>query len=331
MPRYSRRAQGFKKLRTTHQAAIFLGRLSNDQWATVQDEARTLRVPHVHPQAFNDIANNDRRAVMMALHLEHKAVRRGHDIGGGLFDAIGEVGKKIWNGVKEVFRPIKAGWNIASNLTHPLFHGNAISDHTRLVASAINQSYVLDETQRADYVGDLVRDQSLSSEFIDVWNDPHREPPYTLITVRGSATTQDFAVDDTQILASGNIQSNRIGPELARILNKYEDTHVEIAGHSLGTTLIAKALSENGLEGKIDQIDFFNPASTPLHSSIVNEFGGDPKSHFYMNMSDLVSFGQLMDDTPVNLTMNGPKLSPLDAHSITQWMGDAEIETGQLD
>jgi hypothetical protein len=38
-----------------------------------------------------------------------------------------------------------------------------------------------------------------------------------------------------------------------------------------------------------------------------------------------------MDDTPVNLTMNAPKLSPLDAHSINQWMGDAEIETGQLD
>mgnify|MGYP006088207441 CR=1 FL=1 len=333
MPRYStrKRAGRYKALRSTHQASVFLGRLSNEQWKIVQDQARTLNVPHVHPQAFHDLANNDRRAVMMALHLEHKAARKGHNIGGGLFDALGEVGKWIWDGAKQVFRPIKAVWNIASNLTHPLFHGNSISDHTRLVASAITQSYVLDESQRADYVGDLIRDQDLSSEFIDVWTDTKRDPPYTLITVRGSATAQDFLVDDTQILATGNIHDNRISGELGTILAKYGDSNVEIAGHSLGTTLIAKALSENGLADKIDTIDFFNPASTPLTDSIVSEFGQDEKAHFFMNMSDFVGWGAMMDDTPVNLTMNNPKLNPADAHSISQWVDNANFETGQLE
>lgn len=46
----------------------------------------------MHRGAFMDIANNDRRAVMVGLHAEHKAKKRGELVGGGLTDALAHIG-----------------------------------------------------------------------------------------------------------------------------------------------------------------------------------------------------------------------------------------------
>jgi hypothetical protein len=273
---------------------------------------------------------------MHALHAEHKARKRGEHVGGGLGSALGHIGKWIWGHVLDpivepFIKPFKKIWNIASHVTYPLFHSTSISEHSSLVASAIKQSYILDETKRADFVGDLVRDQELSSKFIDVWVDEHREPPYALITVRGSKKPEDFLIDDLAILGTGRSR-NLIQGELSRAVNKYADAGtVEVASHSLGTTLVAEAIQgDPSLNDKIDRIDFYNPATTPLTHAVVSDFVNDPKSHWYMCMTDMVGWGEFAESTPKNLIMLGPKLNPIAAHGLEQWVKD-EPETGQLD
>lgn len=107
---------------------------------------------------------------------------------------------------------------------------------------------------------------------------------------------------------------------------------MEVASHSLGTSLVARALDEDTqLAQKVDKIDFFNPASTPLTNSIVSEFGSDDKANFYMTMSDFVGWGTMMDTKPKNLVMLGPKLNPADSHGLDQWINNNRAETGKLE
>ena len=177
-------------------------------------------------------------------------------MGGGLWDAVNSIGKKIWDTATS---PIRTAWHAAQNFTYPLFHDHSISEHTNLIATCISESYELDEDERADYVGSLIRDQDLSTEYMDVWVDNHREPPYALISVRGSAKAKDFLVDDAGILLTGKSR-NLIQTDLKRAVDKYADAGtVEVAGHSLGTTLVSEALQgDSTILDKIDRVDFFN-------------------------------------------------------------------------
>jgi len=167
-----------------------------------------------------------------------------------------------------------------------------------------------------------------------VWVDNHREPPYALISVRGSAKAKDFLVDDAGILLTGKSR-NLIQTDLKRAVDKYADAGtVEVAGHSLGTTLVSEALQgDSTILDKIDRVDFFNPATSPLTKAVVSDFSDESKAHFYENQGDLVGLGQMLySSAPKNVTMLPiQSMNPLTNHGIEQWMGKTEIKTGQLD
>jgi len=335
MPRYTKKKRKgeFKTLKSVHQHAL-LGSLDDEDWKLIQKVAadRTKHHKHVHPGAYKDLAKGGRLGVLWAVSEEQKARRRGEYVGGGLVDALTSVGKTIW---KMGSTPFKVAWHSAQNFTYPLFHDNSISTHTNLVATALSESYELDESLRADYIGPLIRDQELSTKFLDVWIDEHRNPPYALISVRGSKNAEDFLVDDVAILASGRTPRNLIQSDLKRAVEKYADAGtVEVASHSLGTTLVAQSLeSDPTLLEKIDRVDYFNPASSPLFESVVSEFSQNDKSFFFENQADLVGLGQMIySSPPKNLTMLSIKsLNPMTNHGVAQWMPETKIETGQLD
>ena len=335
MPRYSKqkRKKEHKTLKSIHQHARFLGGLREDDWRVFQRAAQNRENQHknVHAGAYKDLAKGGRLEVLWGLNEEHKARKRGHYVGGGLGDAINSIGKTIW---KWGTRPITSAWHAAQNFSYPILHNNAVSEHTNLVASALHQSYVLDENLRADYVGDLIRDQSLSTKYLDVWVDKHRVPPYALISVRGSKEAEDFVVDDVAIAASGRSR-NLIETDLKRAVDKYADKFtVEVAGHSLGTALIAESLdSDRTLLSKIDRVDLFNPATSPVVNSVVSDYNQNDKVYYFENQADLVGLGQMLySSPPKNLTMKAiHSLNPATNHGIGQWMPEKEIETGQLD
>ena len=337
MPRYSsknKKKGEFKTLKSVHQHARLLGSLRDDDWRLIQKvaEDRTKHHKHVHHGAYKDLASGGRLDVLWGINEEHKARKKGEYVGGGLGDALASAAKTLW---KMGSMPFKVAWHSAQNFTYPLFHDNSISEHTNLVATALSESYELDESLRADYIGPLIRDQELSTKYLDVWVDEHRSPPYALVSVRGSKNAEDFLVDDVSILASGRTPRTLIQGDLKRAVEKYADAGtVEVASHSLGTTLVAQSLeADPTLLDKIDRVDYFNPATSPIFESVVSEFSQDDKSFFYENQADLVGLGQMLySSPPKNLTMLSIKsLNPLTNHSVAQWMPETKIDSGQLD
>ena len=118
------------------------------------------------------------------------------------------------------------------------------------------------------------------------------------------------------------------------MLEKYKGNHIEIAGHSLGTQLIAEALREHpDMYDQIKRISLFNPASSPLApESSVQNLSSEDKVHFFENQADLVGLGQMMwAEPPKNLVMKTIRsLNPLENHTIDQWLPSEKFETGQL-
>ena len=327
MPKYRRRQkQSFKPLRRPEQFAWFLGMLNDDQFSEFQSQES--QAPHVHPAAFDDARKSSKLQLIHALHQEHKAGKRGQLVGGGLGDAMNSLGKMLFDvGIK----PLQAPWNLATNLAAPLTHNTTVSDHAKFLASTIEQSYELDETKRADYIGDFVRDTDLSTEYTDVWVDTSTSPKHVIMSVRGTKKSGDFA-DDAVIAATGRVQ-NRIGLDVGKMLQKYPKSHIELAGHSLGTQFIAESLREHpDMYDQIERISLFNPASTPLTEGSVQKMSDDSKTYFYENVGDLVGLGQMMwSEPPKNLVMKPPQsMNPLSNHSLDQWLPETEAETGQL-
>ena len=327
MPAYRRRQRRvFRPLQRPEQFGWFLGMLDENQFAEFQRQ--TSEATHVHPAAFEDAQKSSKLQLIHALHAEHKAGRRGQKIGGGLGDAMNSLGKTLFNvGMK----PLQIPWNLASNLARPLTHSNTVSDHAKFLASAIQQSYELDESKRADYLGNFVRDPELSTEYTDVWVETTTSPKHVVMSVRGTKKSGDFG-DDAMIAATGRAP-NRIGMDVGKMLSKYPKSHVELAGHSLGTQFIAESLREHpDMYDQIERISLFNPASTPLTEGAVQKMSDDSKTYFYENVADLVGLGQMLwSEPPKNLVMNNPQsMNPLENHSLDQWLPETEIETGQL-
>ena len=316
MPHYSppeiagKRQELNSPLRQTY----FLRSLSNDQYAVIQEAARTATDPNVHPDAFADLAKASRHQLIYGLWQEHAAKRRGEKTGAGLGSGL----KALMVGIG---KPISGLYNYARNFSHAYTHNNQISGHTRLVAYAIQETYKADTDSRKKQLGDYDRVEDLSSDWLDVWkNDTTNQ---ILVTCRGSRDASDFAIDDLGIL-SGIGPRDLVSSELSKIFEAYDDDYeIELSGHSLGGSLIALAMSKNPDIIDPERIDFFNPGTTPipgLHDA-VNSFSKDERAHYYMNALDAVSLGQQAGEAPVNLIMNKPQswVNPVANHMMDQW------------
>ena len=312
MPRYTSR-QSFQPLKSVHRQTVCLRGLSNDHYKLLQDAAKTASHPDIHDQAFRDIARADRMQLIHGLWEEHHARRRGEPTGGGLGDAFNWLGKKVWS-------PIKHVWNGAKNYYHYFAHENTISDHTRLVARGIQQTYNKKKDDRLDQLGTFKRVEELSTDWLDVWKDAERDQ--ILVTCRGSRDPVDFAVDDLAILAGHNPR-DLVSSQLRDIFQRYgDDYEIELAGHSLGSSLLATALANNS-DLKPFKMDFFNPGTNPWPGieDAVKSYSSDDRAHYFVNAIDPVSLGE-MGESPSNLIINSPQswVNPVSNHAIDQWI-----------
>jgi hypothetical protein len=327
MPRYRKKHIGqFKPLHHPHQFSYFLGSLSDEQFKQFQNHE--VSHPGVHPGAYKDARTSTRLQIIHAISAEHKAAQRGELVGGGLGDALNSIGNALYN---VAIKPFQVPWNLAANLVAPLTHGSTVSEHTQLIASAVKQSYIKDETERADYVGDLIRDPALSTSYTDVWVNKGSKPDFVLMSVRGTQDAKDVG-EDFKLAFSGR-SDNLIGMDIGKMLKKYPDSHVELAGHSLGTQLIAEALIDHpDLYDQIEKINLFNPASSPLIEGAVQKMSDDSKTFFFENQADLVGLGQMMwAEPPKNLVMKTIRsINPAENHTIDQWLPSEAYDTGQL-
>ena len=319
MPRYSAQSQtGFRPLTSAHRQTVFLRNLSDAQYSALQEYAKTAVANHVHPQAFQDLASGSRQQVIWALWQEHDTkYKRGEKVGGGLADALHWTTQKVW-------QPLRGAWNYAANSYHYFTHDNTISDHTRFVAKAISETYNPEIETRQARLGDYQRIEKWSTDWVDVWkNDATNQ---ILCTVRGSRDASDFLVDDVGILA-GTGPRDLVSSELRDIFKEYGDDYdIETAGHSLGGSLLALALSNNDHLDPV-RINFFNPGTSPLPFArdAVNHYSSDDRAYYYMNAIDPVSFGELAE-SPTHLLLHAPVswTNPVENHILKQWIVDPD-------
>ena len=319
MPNYSARTSSdFRPLTSAHRKTTFLRHLSDDQFTQFASLAKSMETHHIHQQAFDDIGRSTRYQLIHGLWAEQKSKHAGEEVGGGLGDAFNYIGNKMSDLGHATWKPFQSVWNYAQNAMHYFTHDNSISNHTKMVARMIKETYKKDKDARADHMGPFQRVPEFSNSWIDVWKG--EDTNQIFVTCRGSVDAADWLIDDVGI-ATGQGPRDLIGADLKRIFDKYEKEYdIEVAGHSLGGALVAEGLKSYNLDA--DRIDFFNPGASPIPWSkdAVNEFASDKDAYFFVNAIDPVSLGQL-GEKPQHLIMNNPQswTNPIDNHSIDQW------------
>lgn len=329
MPRYkSRRKKPFKRIKTAKALATFIAQLGPREFKALQEAAKTRQSKHVHPGAFKDLSTGSKQQLIHAIHEEEKARHSGSPVGGGLTDAFSDMGSWMWDKTQTLVPGLKIAnglYHGVANNVSAMTHDNSISDHTHQIADFVQLAYSDDvdkPTDVAGYTRDSIYDRN---QYIDVWQNSDTD--HVIVAVRGTKTseTSDLA-EDSKILTGGSPQ-DLISSDLQEIVQKYGDDSIEIAGHSLGSSLIGAAFdSKPGLLDSFDRVDLFNPGSSPLaESNVVNALSDKEQVHWYMNSADLVGWGALAQNTlpSDNLVMNGPQgFSPLANHGIEQWTSD---------
>ena len=313
MPRYSSRdPSGFKSLNSVQRQTVFVRNLGEENWNRLQKIAGQSSATDIHDGAFSDIANaSSQLHLIHGLWGEHKARAKGEKTGGGLGDAVNWIARTVSS-------PFRAAWNIAKNYAHNNYV-NTVTNHTRLVARMLKQTYITDIDKRKTDMGTYERIEDMSTDFIDVWEDDERDQ--ILVTVRGSINPEDWLVDDAKILVTGKPR-NKIAKQLQKVFDKYEKTNdIECAGHSLGASLLATAVSESDLQP--DRIDLFSPGTSfiPGTSDPVGDVGKRPNTWIYANAADPVSAGAL-GESHTHLVLNAPQsfVNPIANHSLDQWI-----------
>ena len=128
---------------------------------------------------------------------------------------------------------------------------------------------------------------------------------HVYIACRGTKMQLRDLIDDVEIAFTGNVAVDEIKDEMQRILKDTSpDVIVDAGGHSLGTTLLLKAYSDDPLfKKRIRQTFLFNPAASPVADleGFENEtevFEQDETVRYFINLSDVVCKGRSPRSTP---------------------------------
>lgn len=306
MPRYSKRIT-YSPL-TYSQTSVFIHHAPPEVWRLLEDT-----IAESAPPAHKTMLQYSQPAIVG--HLSQRG-----PLGGSLKGAVHWAAKKIFGAtpVGKMYNSFKKIWNMARNVDSAYRHNNKRSEHTNLVASAIQQGYK-DEGKRKVKIKNL-QHVPYPNEFVDLWID--EEENYVLATVRGSKSAKDWLGDNTKIAVTGD-PSNRIGAALRDIADKYaKENRLEVGGHSLGSDLISLAIKhDRELLKEFDRVDLFNPGANPLVRGSINELTSEDSVHYYLNLGDPVSTG-LLGSHPQNVVLNKPNLNPLKNHGLGQWIDE---------
>lgn len=181
----------------------------------------------------------------------------------------------------------------------------------RTYASLVGATY---DTAMPYVLDHYKRQAEFDSEYVAVWDSPdgHR-----LIAVRGTKFSHLKDVgQDVRIALTGGV-GDAVSAELLRILAATpKDVVVDLAAHSLGTSLALKAYdTDPRIYNAIHETYLYNPAYSPfVGSALVARYEADANVRFFVNTGDIVSIGGLGAKGPVNAVYhhNG-------SHKLSQW------------
>jgi hypothetical protein len=252
--------------------------------------------------------------ILPLLHHELQQHHEGSDVGGGIIDTVGTL-------ASELGHLLGLDW-LAQAIGVAPTHSVPRTLHSEHIAYLVDQTYLpIDE--RKDQTLGYTRLEKYDSDLYAVYqNDGSGE---LIVTVRGTKLSANDIVQDMKILMGFEPTSERLDHMLTQLEHDFPNTKYDISGHSLGTMYIYGAF-ENHRE-HMDDIFMFNPASSPMQDQgMLQEYGNDPHTFYFINQGDIVSHGlyQQMSDTTFDTQVSlGPYIySPLAAHSMTQWYGE---------
>ena len=292
------------------------------RWAargTVQDyeklrnlarKARHSLPAYIDGEAFERVTNVDRLRM-----IEEIQAAEVHDVSAGFFlDALNWLLDKVpWG---NWLWPVSAA---QSSINSQKGDGlNEVDEqYARLVGATYggieNRPFVIDHWKRQ---------VQFDSDYVAVWDNPdgHR-----VICVRGTQGTGKDIGEDILVGLTGS-STNVIGEELLQILAATpQGVVVDLAAHSLGTSLALQAYGDKTVYNGIHETYLYNPAYSPFLRGSTDAYERDSNVRYFINTLDAVSMGGMGHKAPSNVVFRSEG-DPISAHKLAQWQGSTSYQ-----
>ena len=329
MPKYATTRR--RKAATARKKAV--NRYTRDKrilkrWAahgTKKDYAKMRRVTdsaqppeYILPTAVDELGTIDRRRMIELLHQEPHG-------GGWFMDALNWV---------LTLPPFKKGpWisKLANLVTKP-FRGDGMTETDEDYAKLVDATY---KDDRPEMVEHWRRMPELDGQYCSAWESADG---HVVIAVRGTKLEAEDIGQDLLIAATNQLVGS-VAEEFRRIIAHVPaDKIIDVAGHSLGTSLALSSYEEDpDLYKRVNQTYLYNPAASPVAmgtgTAVTEKYLQDSRVRYFINLSDFVSSGLLTQPAPTNVVYRtGNPLHPLQAHGIGSWYPGSydELSTQQL-
>ena len=324
MPRYFQDTpaparDGFKSFdEITH----FLTKVPHNEWRQFQSVAHSYlngtQVPKrkLKKSALYKIVTAERgHHLLPELHGELQSYYDQEDVGGGITETLSTLGSAVGHLFGMDWLAKILGITPSTKVPQTL--------HSELIAWLTKQTYTPLKDRRSETVG-YTRLEKYDNERFSVYqNDKSKE---LVVCVSGTKLNMSDVVDDMKILMGMEPESAELDKMLDQLEKDFPGVRYDMAAHSLGTMFVYSEFKEH--RDNMNDIYFFNPASSPLQNTgMLQQYGNDPSTWYFVNQGDIVSnalyqqMNPLTFDTQVSL---GPYVySPLAAHSLSQWFPDS--------
>jgi hypothetical protein len=321
MPRYTKSknkklVRKTKRFKHPYQIIHFLQTANDKQMQPFRDTARDyltgVTVPPVKLQ---------RRALQKIALLDPKELTKHavHDFNGdnALGGGVGSGIAVIWNQIMHLLGVDKLS-DAISGVNKPK---KQQSLDAQFAAYLVDLTYKAEKDRPSDALGRFERMPKYDTEHVSVWKNTLTGE--MTVAVRGTKMNASDLLSDIKLLF-GETQTD--SKELDEILDQLEydfpKQKYNIAGHSLGTAIIATQQPEHG--DHWNNAYMYNAASSPgQNDQYETNLANDDTYEWFLNHSDLVSNNLLHfmnEGTLQDRVQFGDYVySPVSAHSLTQW------------
>ena len=273
-------------------------------------KARHSLPAHIDGVAFEKLMHVDRLTMIEQIQAAEE-----HNVSAGwfldavnwLFDKI-PLGNWIW--------PVSAAQSAINSQK-----GDGLNEVDEQYARLVGATYgAIDE--RPYVIDHWKRQVQFDSSYISVFDNPdgHR-----VICVRGTQGTGTDIGEDILVGLTGR-STNLIGGELLDILAATpEGVVVDLASHSLGTSLALQAYNNKAIYNRIHETYLYSPAYSPFLRGSTDAYEKDENVRYFINVQDAVSMGGFGHSAPSNVVYR-TQGNPLTAHKLAQWQGSSAYQ-----
>ena len=267
--------------------------------------ARASLPAHIDRDAFERLLHVDRLTMIEEIQAAEE-----HNISAGWFlDSVNWVldkvpfGNWIW--------PVAAAQSAINSQK-----GDGLNEVDEQYARLVGATYgSVDE--RPFVIDHWKRQVQFDSAYISVWDNPDQ---HRLIAVRGTQGSGLDIGEDILVGLTGR-STDLISKELLQIVAAPpEGVVVDLAAHSLGTSLTLQAYGNKTVYNAIHETYLYSPAYSPFLKGLTDGYERDENVRYFINTRDVVSLGGMGHRAPSNVVFRSSG-NPLTAHDLAQWQG----------